>query len=71
VQGPGPPGWELDVRVKTLLCKQVIVAKTKDVKLDGVNLLRKAMVRRGLFCQMMMMMMMMMMSRRRSGERMY
>jgi hypothetical protein len=29
---PGPPTWGLDARQSTLLCKQIIVAKSKEVK---------------------------------------
>jgi hypothetical protein len=28
----GPPGWGLDARLTTLLCKRIIVAKSKEVK---------------------------------------
>jgi hypothetical protein len=31
ILGPGPPGWGLDARLTTLLCKK-IVTKSKDVK---------------------------------------
>jgi hypothetical protein len=41
----GPPGWGLDARLTTLLCKN-IVAKSKEVKL-----LRKAVAQKWLFCQ--------------------
>jgi hypothetical protein len=42
----------LDARLKTLLCKKIIVAKLKEVKTGYTwqNLLRKAMVEKGLFC---------------------
>jgi hypothetical protein len=33
MQRPGPPGWGLDARLRTLLCKKIIVAKFKEVKL--------------------------------------
>jgi hypothetical protein len=32
VQGPGSSGWGLDVRLTTLLCKEIIVAKSEVVK---------------------------------------
>jgi hypothetical protein len=34
---PGPPGWRLDARLKTLLCKNIIIMKSKEVK-TGSNL---------------------------------
>jgi hypothetical protein len=44
--------------LKTLLCKKIIVAKSKEVKTGWSNsrqvwqnLLRKAMAQKGLFCQ--------------------
>jgi murein endopeptidase len=43
----------LDTRVITLLYKKLLLQNTKKLKLDTVwqNLLRKAVVKRGLFCQ--------------------
>jgi hypothetical protein len=32
MQGPGPPGWGLDTRLMTLLCKIITVAKPKEIK---------------------------------------
>jgi hypothetical protein len=32
MQRPGRPGWGLDARLTTLLCKKIIVAKSKEVK---------------------------------------
>jgi hypothetical protein len=36
IEGPGLPGWRLDARLTTLLCKK-IVSKSKDMK-TGSNL---------------------------------
>jgi hypothetical protein len=58
IQRPGPPSWRLDARLMTLLCKKIIVTKSKEAKSRWSNsrqiwqnLLRKAMAQRGLFCQ--------------------
>jgi hypothetical protein len=32
IKEPGPPGWGLAARLMTLLCKKIIVAKSKEVK---------------------------------------
>jgi hypothetical protein len=37
MQGPGPPGWGLETRLTTLLCKRITVVKSRDVK-TGSNL---------------------------------
>jgi hypothetical protein len=37
IQGPGPPGWELEARLSTLLCKEIIDAKCKEVQ-TGSNM---------------------------------
>jgi hypothetical protein len=34
---PGPPGWGLDARLITLLCKKITVAKSKQVNTGQTN----------------------------------
>jgi hypothetical protein len=41
IQGPGPPSWGLGARLKTSLCKNGTVAKSKDVKI-GCNLTERS-----------------------------
>jgi hypothetical protein len=33
IQGPGPPGWELDTRLMTMLCLKKNIVKSTDVKI--------------------------------------
>jgi hypothetical protein len=58
MQSPGPPGYGLDTRLMTLLCKKIIVMKSEELKTRWSNLRqaeqnlpRKAMAQKGLFCQ--------------------
>jgi hypothetical protein len=46
--GGGPPGWELNASLSTLLRKKIILAKSKKV---WQNFQRKAMAQKGLFYQ--------------------
>jgi hypothetical protein len=53
MQRPGPPGWGLAVRLTALLCKSIMVVKSKEVKTgwsnsqqSWQNLLRKAMAQK-------------------------
>jgi hypothetical protein len=63
IQRSGPPGWGLDARLTTLLCKKNIFPKSKEVK-SGCsnlrqiwqNLLRKAVARKGAGLSVVMMM---------------
>jgi hypothetical protein len=49
IQGPGPPGWGLGARLTILLCKKIIISKSKDMKAGWSNLRRKDVAQRELF----------------------
>jgi hypothetical protein len=72
-----PPGWEFDARPRTLLCKKIIVAKSKEVEtgpsisLEQTNLavLREVMAQKEAVFPVVLIIMMMLLMRERERVR--
>jgi hypothetical protein len=49
IQEPCPPGWGLDTRLMTSLCKKHTAVKSKEVKTRWYNLQRRLWLKKGCF----------------------